>query len=395
MKILFLSHRVPFPPNKGDKIRSFHILKYLHERHDVYVACPVDNKDDLNSVKELQNNGYKIDYEFIPSRSRYLNVAKRGLSGSPLSIGNFWSNRLSTRIKSLVLSEKFDALFVFSSTMAEYAKELDIPVRIIDFCDLDSAKFEQFSDFTSAPKSWLYKIEGKRLAKYEQSLLPKYDHILFISPEEKRLYTENNSSEKVKTMSNGVVFENAFDDNSQVEKLALSPYILITGVMDYLPNVDAAKWFAENVFLDLKKLFPTLSFYIVGKDPVASVRELHNPNNDIHVTGFVKNIEPYLVHASAFVAPLRIARGMQTKILEAMAYNIPVVSSRASMRGLGATEEQHVLAADESYEFVRQISRVLSNEPLANRLRANARDFIKENFDWDTNLGLLDDLLEG
>ena len=115
----------------------------------------------------------------------------------------------------------------------------------------------------------------------------------------------------------------------------------------------------------------------------------------MYVTGFVDDIKPYLTHASVFVAPIRIARGMQTKILEAMAYGIPVVSSRASLLGIGATEEQEALQADESYEFVKQLSRVLSNDPLAQRLRGNAREFINDKFNWEKNLGLLEELLAG
>lgn len=393
MKILFLSHRVPYPPNKGDKIRSFNILKYLNERHVVHVACPVDNDDDVGDVRDLVKQGYSVKAELIRPLSRLLNVARFGVAGEPLSVGHFWSRRLLLKIKTQVAEQKYDALFVFSSTMAEYAKELDIPVRIIDFCDLDSAKFEQFAGFASPPKSWLYNVEGKRLARYEKKLASQFDHLLFIGPEEKKLYAVNGSSAKVKIMSNGVEQEN-WDESSETVNPSTSPFLLFTGVMDYFPNADAVQWFVENVFHDLKSLFPAISFYIVGKNPIASVRKLHNPKKGVHVTGFVDDLKPYLAHASAFIAPVRIARGMQTKILEAMAHGIPVVSSRASIRGIDAEEEHNILPADEAYEYVKQISRLLSNEPLALRLQANALQFVKEKFNWEKNLGLLDELLD-
>ncbi|MBN1559401.1 TIGR03087 family PEP-CTERM/XrtA system glycosyltransferase [candidate division KSB1 bacterium] len=389
MKVLFIAHRVPFPPNKGDKIRSFHILQHLARQHDVHVAVPVDNDDDRESVNELSRR-YPVTSQEISARRRAVTMMKRACGSQPLSPGNFWSTRLKSQIDELATRERFDALVVFSSSMAPYATDLNIPTKIIDFCDLDSAKFAQYADYTAAPKSWLCRIESRRLARYEKSLVASFDHILLISPEEKRLFEVNGYDDKVKIMSNGVTLPALATAFSPEIKM---PNIVFTGVMDYLPNVDAVCWFVKQVWKNLRRTQPDLSFYIVGKNPVKAVQELHSPQENVFVTGFVQDVAPYLHSASAFVAPIRIARGMQTKILEAMAHGIPVVSSSGSAHGIGAAHAQELLIADTPEVFERHVSLLLHDKQFARQLRDNAVNFIRDKFDWDKNLAILDELL--
>ncbi|MBN1464819.1 TIGR03087 family PEP-CTERM/XrtA system glycosyltransferase [candidate division KSB1 bacterium] len=391
MKLLFIAHRVPFPPNKGDKIRSFHELQYLRKKHNVHVAVPVDNDDDRSAVRELTSLGYAMTAQDISTTSRWVNLMKSACSSRPLSVGAFWSSELKAKIDTLAAREQFDAAIVFSSSMAAYAIDLKIPMRIIDFCDLDSAKFAQYAEYTSAPKSWIFAIESRRLRHYEKRLVSSFDHILLISPEEKRLFDVNGYEDKVKVMSNGVTLA-AMPKKVSAPDI-MTPNIVFTGVMDYLPNVDGVCWFVDHVWKMLRRARPDLSFYIVGKNPVDAVQELHSPSDGVFVTGFVPEVAPYLFSAGAFVAPIRIARGMQTKILEAMAHGVPVISSRGSARGIGATPAQELLVADTPEEFVSQILTLLTDRGTAGRLRENALNFIRQKFDWDRNLAVFDELL--
>jgi sugar transferase (PEP-CTERM/EpsH1 system associated) len=394
VKVLFLTHRVPYPPNKGDKIRSFHILKYLTERYQVHLAFPVDNEDDRSNAFQLKNLVPDLTFRYLSPINRELSIFKNLFTNKPLSVGNFWSTRLSKDIQQLNSSEKFDALFVFSSTMAEYAKYLEIPIRIIDFCDLDSAKFEQFAEFSRVPKAWIYRIESERLSRYEKNACVDFDYILFIGPEEKKLFDANGQEDKIKILSNGIDLDRYKDHvEKKARKNSQSPNIAFTGQMDYLPNIDAALWLAIEIFPELRRRYSKLRFYIIGKDPVKKIRKLHDPQKGIYVTGFVQDVLPYLMDSSVFVAPMRIARGMQTKILEAMACFVPVVSSASAASGIDAIADKHLFTADAVEEYVEKISLLLSEPDVGQFLCNNAYDFLSSRFDWKTNLRVLDSLL--
>ncbi|NIA29603.1 MAG: TIGR03087 family PEP-CTERM/XrtA system glycosyltransferase, partial [Actinobacteria bacterium] len=339
MRILFLAHRIPFPPEKGDKIRSYNVLKYLAERHQVTLLCPIDQKDDLKYVDKLDSILHRTTFAYLSPVQRKLGMLINLFSGKPLSVANFWSASLKKQLDELVSTEKFDAIYVFSSTMAEYVWDVDVPVKIIDFCDLDSAKFLQFSQSACFFSRRLYKTEAARLLAFEQRAAAHFDHILFISSAEKELFDSNGFTHKLSVMSNGVDLDQYFGEKLPAKKNAANrsaAHIAFTGMMDYLPNVDAVLWFCKNVLPLLRKQKPGLIFYIFGKNPVAKVRALHHPDEGIIVTGYVKDIKASLAGSDVFVAPIRIARGMQTKILEAMACGTPVVSSPASAGGIGA-----------------------------------------------------------
>ncbi|MFQ5630298.1 MAG: hypothetical protein ACE5I1_16125, partial [bacterium] len=191
MRILFLAHRIPYPPDKGDKIRSYQVLRYLAERHEVHLACLVDSERDLQSAENVRAIVKKLVYEPLPHLRQKLGMAKSLISGKPMTVHYFYSRTLQKKLKTLVKENHYDALFVYSSNMAEYVSELDIPVKIIDYCDLDSQKFKQYAVMHRAPYSWLYKLEGKRLADYEIKAAETFDHVLFIGQEEKRWFNCN------------------------------------------------------------------------------------------------------------------------------------------------------------------------------------------------------------
>jgi sugar transferase (PEP-CTERM/EpsH1 system associated) len=281
--------------------------------------------------------------------------------------------------------------------MADYGRNLQIPVRLIDYCDLDSEKFKQFARQSRPPFSWLYQLEGERLTAFEKQAAEYFDHVIFIGPEEKKLFDANGCRHKVALMSNGVDFARYYGNElpaSHASHPDRKPYLLFTGAMDYLPNIDAAHWFAREIFPQLKAQIAKLEFYIVGGNPAAKIRKLHDERAGIVVTGYVDDVRPYVKNASVFVAPMRIARGMQTKILEAMACGVPVVTSPSAARGIGARADEHVLVAETVEEFVRQTRRLLSDRQIHAQLRKQAFKFLQENFCWERNLRVLEALLE-
>jgi sugar transferase (PEP-CTERM/EpsH1 system associated) len=398
MKILFVAHRIPYPPDKGDKIRSYQVLKYLASRHEVFLVCLIDDDRDLRAGKELRRLVPNLHCERLRPWRQRLYMLRALVTGKPLTVLHFYSPSLHSQLVALAKKEKFDALFVYSSNMADYLRGLQISRRVIDFCDLDSEKFKQYSEMSKPPFSWLYRLEGRRLAAYEKHAAANFDHIIFIGSQEKRLFERNGFNGKLELMSNGVDFERYY--GRELPARQPSPpggksYLLFTGAMDYIPNIDAAYWFAREVFPHLKMILPELQFFIIGGNPVRKIRKLHDPEAGIIVTGYLDDVRPYIKSAHVFVAPMRIARGMQTKILEAIACGVPVVTSPAAALGIGARPNEHVLVAETASDYVRQTLHLLLNKKIYEQLRRRAFKFLLENFAWEQNLKMLDLLLEG
>ncbi|MEK7728901.1 MAG: glycosyltransferase [candidate division KSB1 bacterium] len=425
MKILFLAHRIPFPPDKGDKIRSYQVLQYLAARHEVYLACLIDNQRDMQAAEELRRTLPHLVYERLRPISQRWRMITALWRQKPLTVSYFYLPRLQQQLDALMARERFDALFVYSSTMAEYVRTCNIPLRVMDFCDLDSQKFKQYARVSAPPFSWLYRFEGNRLAAYEREAAQYFEHVLFINSEEQRLFEQNRGGKNTVLMSNGVDFaryenspleggqggvvQNDEADKSYHEKntpltplqggisrsATSHPYLAFTGAMDYLPNIDAAFWCAREIFPLLRASLPELEFYIIGGNPSRKIRKLHDPQRGIHVTGYLPDLRPLLKGASVFIAPMRIARGMQTKILEAMACGVPVVTSAQAAAGIGARVEEELLIADTAGDYARQTLRLLRNDEERERLRRNAQTFLRAHFDWEKNLAVLENLLEG
>jgi len=397
MKILFLAHRLPYPPDTGDKIRSYQVLKHLASQHEVHLACLLDNRCDELDVAELRQLVPNVIYAPVSRFKSYWRMLRALLTDKPLTVSHFDSKTLRRQIERLVAQVDFDAIYVYSSTMAEYVLDYKTPLRVIDFCDLDSAKFKQYAEVKRPPLSWLYRLESRRLAGYEKKVAAHFDHVFFIGPEEKRLFAANGFTRKIELFSNGVDFSRYYGFDlpaHQPGSPGSRPYLLFTGIMDYPPNIDAVCFFAREVFPKLKAIMPKLQFYIMGGNPSRKIRQFHNAQTGIFVTGYVYDLRPYIKSAQVFVAPMRIARGMQTKILEAMACGVPVITSSTAARGIGARAGREVLVADTAPEYVRKTLVLLLNKKCRDHLRRQAFRFLQQNFNWEQNLRLLDMLLE-
>jgi sugar transferase (PEP-CTERM/EpsH1 system associated) len=396
MKILFLAHRLPYPPDKGEKIRAFNILKHLASQHEVHLVSWADGEHDLRAAHRLAEIVPHLHIELFHSLRQRLQMLRALYSGKPLTVHYFYAPALAKHVHALLHRTDFDVLYVYSSAMAEYVLDADMPVRIIDFCDLDSEKYRQFASMQKPPLSWLYRMESKRLACYEKHVAAVFHHVLFINAEEQHLFDSGRRDGKTIVLSNGVDLQRYFGStlpSGPKTGDGNSPALVFTGTMDYLPNVDAVVWFAEKVLPKIKAIVPGTQFYILGRRPTRSIRKLHDPDKAIFVSGYVDNMRKRMKNADVFIAPMRIARGMQTKLLEAMACGVPVVTSPAATKGIGAWPNREVLVAETEAEYARQVLRLLFNPRLRNGLRNRAFSFIQHNFDWEKNLALLDKLI--
>jgi sugar transferase (PEP-CTERM/EpsH1 system associated) len=397
LPLLFLCHRIPYPPNKGDKIRSFHLLHHLSHHFDIYLATFVDDSEDWPWVPEVEK--FCVDSLFLklnPTTARLRSMS--GLvTGKVLSLPYYHNAEMQAWVIERVAAHNISHLLVFSAAMAQYVLEPELPFerRVIDFVDIDSDKWQQYALQKRWPMNWVYRREGKLLLEFEREVARLFDAGLFVSSAEAKLFRQlaPESAHKTGFYNNGVntdyflpsaQFPNPFQQGEQA--------LVFTGAMDYWPNIDAVTWFAREIFPCLRGRYPGLHFYIVGSSPASAVTQLAGEPG-VTVTGRVEDVRPYLQHALAAVAPMRIARGVQNKVLEAMAMEKPVIVSKKGLEGIDAVHGEHVLLAETPADYLACIDRVIQSEDT--RMGVEARRRISRYFNWDENLPEVVYLLAG
>jgi sugar transferase (PEP-CTERM/EpsH1 system associated) len=408
MNILYIAHRIPYPPNKGDKIRSFNEIKHLSSSHKVDLVCLADNIDDLKFKSDLEKYCRRVFVQHFKISQAKLRGFINLIRGKAISVGYFYMKKIQQVIDQWLSDTVYDAIICFSSPMAEYVLRLPEirdqrsevrgqkpvtrnPQLIMDFCDVDSDKWLQYSQRSKFPLNLIYRIENKRLLKYEKKINKSFDNSVFVSQQEAdlfyRLFPE---AENVSVIENGVDHE-YFSPESRT--LNPDPRTLIfTGAMDYYANIDGVKWFCEKIFPIVKDRYPKVQFYIVGSNPNPEIQKLGS-NKCINVTGFVEDIRPYYNNADVCVIPLRIARGIQNKVLEAMSMGKAVVTTSTAVQSIKAISGVHLLLEDNFDKFAEAVSMLLENHTLRNYLGTNARQFVKSNYNWQGNMKKFDELM--
>jgi len=399
VKILVLSHRVPFPPNKGEKIRTFHQIKRLKELgHELHLLAPLESDEELGFFKHLSESFFKsIIYESLPNK--LLRLMTGFLKGQSLSVANFYLPKMQKRMDELLKQQQFDAIICTASSMAEYvfnSKSLTHwpaqPLLIMDFMDVDSDKWAQYKQNSVFPKSWVYGREQRLLAKYEKQIADKFNACYLIAQAEVDLFKQNVvNSDNIHVLGNGMDCTTFYP---VVDKVAnSSPVFLFTGVMDYKPNVDAVVWFADNCWQTISKKYPGAKFIIAGMNPNNEVLKLSECQG-IEVTGFVEDILPYYHSADIFVAPFRLARGVQNKILQAFSCGLAVVATPMGAEGIVCEQGKDILLALQAEDFVQKIDVLLTHPDLTKSLGQNARELIVQYYSWEGQLQPLVNLLE-
>ena len=392
-EILFLSHRIPYPPNKGDKIRSWRLLERLAKRYAVHLGCFVDDPADLAYREHLERICESAYFAPLHPRLAKL-LSLRGLAtGEALSLPYFRHGGLQ-RWARKIRERPLAAEIAYSSPMAQYLKT---PVsgrpRIIDLVDVDSEKWRQYAQARRGADAWIYNREATCLARAEDRICAAFDANFFISPEEAAIVSARNpgARERIDWFGNGVDCA-YFDPAGRYA----SPFqsrggirIVFTGAMDYWANEDAACWFAEEIFPPIRRTHPDAEFIIVGSRPSARVQALAK-SGGVFVTGRVADVRPYLAHSDIAVAPMRIARGVQNKVLEAMAMAKPVVATPDALAGLHMALRQSVLTAQGTEEFIQCLLEIV-NKPIRGRdLGARARRDVAASSDWAVQLERFD-----
>lgn len=389
--VLFLVHRIPWPPNKGDKLRSYHLLRGLAARHRVFLGTLVDDPDDWEHLPALRDICADVcAVPLHPMRARMASLA--ALTGSePLTLRYFRSARLHRWVRRTVRGGAVDAVVVFSSSMAPYAEpHPDLPL-VVDFVDVDSAKWADYAARHRWPWSWVYAREARTLADAERRIAQRAAWSTLVSAREAALFRQRvgaAAGARVEVVDNGVDAGHYTPDPARPSPFADRERALVfTGTMSHWPNADAVCWFARSVWPGLREVHPDLRLHIVGRAPLPQVRALaSDAASGIVVTGTVPDVRPWLQHAAVVVAPLRVARGVQNKVLEGMAMARPVVASGTCAAALDVEPGRDLLSADAPEDYIGAIGRLLHDSVLAEAMGQAGRRRVLQRYAWAPQL---------
>lgn len=394
--ILFLAHRVPFPPNRGDRIRSANLLRKLAQIAPVHVGCFAESGDDREGLAELEAISAS---HCVPVRSKPLVLAgvEAVMAGKPVSLTAFHSARLANWVRETISAHPVDAIVVFSSQMGQYIPDDFAGRVIVDLCDVDSAKFEGYAE--AGQRVWLNAREGRLLAREEERLAIRADATLLISENEAALFRSRlQSLEKtnIRVIGNGIDAESfnpaSVGPHDEIAQRAGAQFVF-TGQMDYPPNESAALWAIDEWLPLVRETHPDAELHIVGRSPTTRLQSRAD-RPGVTIWGEVPDIKPFLAAATCVIAPLLIARGVQNKVLEAMAMAKPVLLSPEAATGINARDDIHwLLSAAEAKSMCDRASALLSDPVRAAEMGAAARNFVLENHAWEAMLSPLDELV--
>jgi sugar transferase (PEP-CTERM/EpsH1 system associated) len=399
-EILFLAHRAPWPPDRGDRIRSWHMLEALLKLAPVHVAALVDNYADEAVARAKLAPLCASLHLSIRRRTRPAALLQSLAMREPASVRAFGNSGLRAHVAGLLRHGDITRIVGFSGQMAQYLpprSHFSGPV-LMDLVDVDSAKFEQFGRDAAAtsPLGWVNRREGRMLAAYEAGIAARADVVSFVSEAEAALFRQRSGATNVVALENGID-TSRFDPAGGFTPLdfdtrPLGPLCVFTGQMDYQPNVDAVTHFARESLPALRQQVKAASFAIVGRAPTREVLALEAIPG-VLVTGEVPDTRPWLAAADVVVAPLKLARGVQNKLLEAMAMAKPIVASSAAAQGIDAQDSQHLLVADGAPATAAAVTALLRDPARRSALGMAARERMIARYGWDATMAPLAKML--
>jgi sugar transferase (PEP-CTERM/EpsH1 system associated) len=388
MKVLFVCHRVPFPPKRGGKIRPFNIIRQLTEQgHRVTVVSIARTQAEADEAAGLRNYCERASVQIIPDRIAWPRMLAWVPTARPSSFAYFYSSQLERLVAQELATGSYDLAFVHCSSVAPYVAPGTATLKVLDYGDMDSQKWREYVDYKPFPLSAGYWLEAVKLEAAERRLASCFD-----------LCTCTTRAELDSLRGLGVTtptdwFPNGVDSEVFTPAPDYDPNLVVfVGRMDYYPNQQAVMMFCRDILPTLQERRPHLQFSIVGADPPSGIRDLGRLRN-VSVTGSVPDVRPHVTRAALTVAPLAIARGTQNKILESMAMGVPVVCSVVASRGVDAIAGEHLLTAETMEEYVEAIERVLGTPVLRARLARVGRERVLTNHAWANSMQRLDALI--
>ena len=377
--VLYLTHRVPYPPDKGDRIRNYHILRQLAARTQVWLGCLADERVPSETLAELNRLCAHVAIEPIGRLSRWAKAGFSLMTGRSLSEGLFSESRLQKVIRNWTAATPFRAVLASASSLAPYLQRngLEKVPAVLDLMDVDSQKWLDFAAIAKPPRRWVYQLEAKRVRKLEAELPHWSKAVAVVSRAEANVYDSFAGPGAATVATNGVDLD-YFHPSGEPTRLSC----VFVGAMDYFPNIDGAVWFAQQVWPAVRAKFPQAEFAIVGRKPAPMVQSLASLPGVV-VTGSVPDVRPFVAAARVVVAPLRLARGVQNKVLEALAMGKAVVAAPPALAALGTEPGKHVLEAGTNGEWIETVSGLLANPERCRELGAMGRQYVEQHHHWE------------
>lgn len=396
MRILYLSLRCPYPPQRGDRIRSFHFLKQLSKRHDITLVFFAESDDDIEAVEHLKPYCERIEWVRFRSLYAKINAALHCFSRLPLQVHYWYSPQMQRKINQLLHEEDFELVHAQLFRMGQYVVNADGMLKVLDLCDSLALNLSRRADLDCTPKRFLVRLEEKRVRRYEVDIMKSFDSGTVVANFDRDYLLNQDENLKLSVVPMGVDLKYFHDDfvkgenttetdisSTKQDELDIheNKILLFTGTMNYFPNSDAVVYFCQEILPLIQKQHPEVSFYIVGNHPTNQVKQLEK-HDGVVVTGYVPDIRPYFEKASIFVAPLRAGSGIQTKNLEAMAMQIPVVTTSIGAMGLEAEQEKEVIIADTPEGFAQRVIDLIENPKRRKSVAMAGRKRVEISYDW-------------
>ena len=388
MRIFFIGQRVPFPPDRGDKITTYNEIRHLSTKHEVHVFCLADGRRDLDNIPGLRRYAKSVTAVPVVGWASKLRALDAMLAGKPLSVAAFNEAKLHDAVTRKFSELQPDLIIVYSCNVAQYAEHFPQVPRIMQFAELDSSRWGQFARRSRPPMRWVYALEERRFFAYERHIARSLSHALVCTAAEQRDFERLIPGAPVSLVGNGVDLD--YFCSTGVAKRPGS--IVFTGVMDYFPNIDAVVWFCDEVLPIVQQQIPGAGLTICGSRPAAAVRRLAK-RRGVTVTGRVPDMRPYMDEAELFIAPMRMARGIQNKLLEALAMGLPCVASQTAARGTVVQDGEGILAADDPEVFAEHVVRLLRDGAFRAAMASKARATAEANYRWEAQLTRLDQVI--
>ena len=398
-EVLFLSHRIPFPPNRGDKIRSHHVLRHLASLAPVHVATFGDDASDMAHEAELAD--VATSHCLVQRRKSMVRSGLEALvKRQPVSLAAFNDPALAAYVNQVLAERPIGTIYSFSGQMGQYIPAGFKGRLIYDFVDVDSAKFAAYGEAGRGPRAWIDAREGRLLSCEEARLARRADVSLLVSSEEAalfraRLLPQDQLECAVSTLRNGIDstwFDPTLSEPAPDMLTAGSPRLIFTGQMDYAPNIAAVQRVIERLLPAIRCIFPNASFHVVGRNPPEMLRAGHGKQGTF-VWGAVDDMRGYLAAADLALVPLELARGVQNKVLEAMAMRLPVVLTPDAATGIGARDGLHYLVGHDDGELVEHVCTLLNDKDRQSTVGAAARHYVVDKLSWQATLAPLTAML--
>lgn len=398
MRILFLSLRSPYPPQRGDRIRSYNFIKQLSKRHDVTLVFFAESDSDIEGVEHLKAYCERVEWVQFNRYFAFINTAVHCLSRLPLQVHYWFSPQMQRKINKLIAEEHYELIHAQLFRMGQYVTDVKGTTKVLDLCDSLALNLSRRAELDCTPKRFLVKLEEKRVRRYEVQIMKAFHSGTVVANFDRDYLLNQDDSLNLSVVPMGVdlkyfrpqqydrtevvEIDNMDENVNNTEDGDRVKNLLFTGTMNYFPNTDAVVYFCNDILPLIHKRLPDVTFYIVGNHPSDQVRRLAD-NKGVVVTGYVPDIRPYFDRASVFVAPLRAGSGIQTKNLEAMAMETPIVTTSIGAMGMEVEIDKELLIADTPEKFAEHVINLLENPHIRNNLATAGRKRVEDSYDWD------------